>query len=53
MSSFRSKLNLEVNHWVVDIGDTILRGRIRPIANVKIKIIGKMTEKAQFVADEI
>ena len=45
--------DLEGNHWVVDIGDTIWRGRLRPTANLKIKIIGKMTAKTQFVADEI
>lgn len=45
--------DLRENIWVVDIGDTIWKGRLRPAKNLKIKILGKMKGESQFVADEI
>ncbi|RZB29635.1 MAG: hypothetical protein SRB1_01915 [Desulfobacteraceae bacterium Eth-SRB1] len=45
--------DLQKNVWVVDIGDTIWKGRLRPAKNLKIKILGNMKGESQFVADEI
>lgn len=45
--------DLQGNIWVIDIGDTIWKGRLRPAKNLKIKILGKMKGESQFVANEI
>ena len=45
--------DLQGNSWVIDIGNTIWRGRLRPAENLKIKILGQMKEKGQFAANEI
>jgi len=50
------KIQIEDLHghiWVIDISDTIWRGRLRPAQNLRIKIIGQMKGESQFVADEI
>ena len=50
------KIQIEDLHggmWVIDIGDAIWRGRLRPSDNLKIKIIGEMKGRTEFIADEI
>ena len=41
------------NNWVIDIADTIWRGRLKPVEGLKIKILGHMKEQDRFVANEI
>lgn len=45
--------DLQGNNWVIDIGDTIWRGRLRPAEDLKIKILGEMKGQNRFVANEI
>ena len=45
--------DLQGNSWVIDIGDTIWRGRLSPAEDLKIKILGQMKGKGQFTANEI
>ena len=45
--------DLQGNIWVIDIADTVWRGRLRPAENLKIKILGEMTGQNRFVANEI
>ena len=45
--------DLHGNNWVIDIADTIWRGRLRPAEDLKIKILGHMKEQGRFVANEI
>ncbi|MEA3279037.1 MAG: hypothetical protein U9Q38_00330 [Thermodesulfobacteriota bacterium] len=45
--------DLQENIWIIDIGDTIWKGRLKPAKNLKIKILGKMKGESQFIADEI
>ena len=45
--------DLHGNNWVIDISDTIWRGRLSPAENQKIKILGRMKGESQFVAEEI
>jgi uncharacterized protein YdeI (BOF family) len=45
--------DLQGNIWAVDIGDTVWKGRLVPLRNLRIKIIGEMKGKSQFSADEI
>jgi len=45
--------DLQNNIWVIDISDTVWRGRLEPAEGLKIKIVGKMKEKNQFVANGI
>ena len=45
--------DLHGNIWVIDIDDTIWRGRLRPANDLKIKILGKQKDESHFVADEI
>jgi len=45
--------DLKGSIWVIDIADSIWRGRLRPVKNLKIKILGKMLGQNQFKADEI
>ena len=44
---------LKRNVWVIDIGDTIWRGQLSPDEDLKIKILGQMKGKGQFIANEI
>jgi hypothetical protein len=45
--------DLQGNIWIIDIADTIWRGRLRPAEDLKIKILGEMTGQNRFVANEI
>jgi hypothetical protein len=45
--------DLQGKNWLVDISNTIWRGRLRPDIGLKIKLIGKMSGRHQFVASEI
>jgi ATP-dependent 26S proteasome regulatory subunit len=45
--------DLQGNNWVIDIADTIWRGRLRPAEGLKIKILGHMKEQDRFIANEI
>ena len=45
--------DLQGNIWVIDIADTIWRGRLKPDEDLKIKILGHMKEQGRFVANEI
>ena len=45
--------DLQGNYWEIDIGDTIWRGRLRPVENLRIKILGQMKGESEFIADEI
>ncbi len=45
--------DLKGSIWIIDIADTIWRGRLRPVKDLKIKILGKMQAQNQFKADEI
>lgn len=45
--------DLHSNMWVIDIADTIWRGQLRPVDDLKIKILGKQKGQSLFVADEI
>ena len=45
--------DLQGNHWIIDIADTIWRGRLRPAEDLKIKILGEMKGQNRFVANEI
>ncbi|MDI6687920.1 MAG: hypothetical protein QME06_06840 [Desulfobacterales bacterium] len=45
--------DLQGNIWVIDINDTIWKGRLIPAQNLKIKIIGEMKGQNRFVANEI
>jgi len=45
--------DLQGNNWVIDISDTIWRGRLRPAEDLKIKILGEMKGQNRFVANEI
>ncbi|MDM8542522.1 hypothetical protein QUF90_15710 [Desulfococcaceae bacterium HSG9] len=39
--------------WTVMIGNTIWRGQLKPVKNIKIKLIGRMQGEGRFRADEI
>ena len=45
--------DLQGNNWIIDIADTIWRGRLKPAEGLKIKILGKMKGQRSFVANEI
>lgn len=45
--------DLQGNIWVIDIADTIWRGRLRPAEDLEIKILGEMKGQNRFVANEI
>lgn len=44
--------DLDGNIWRVDIAGTAWRGRLTPVPNLDIKLIGKRTGKDRFTADE-
>ena len=46
-------IDLNGNHWIIDISNAFWRGRLRPEAGLEIKLFGKIRIKGQFVATEI
>ena len=46
-------IDLHGNNWVIDISNTLWRGRLRPEVGLEIKLIGKIKVKDQFIATEI
>ena len=45
--------DLQGNYWIINVSGSVWRGRLKPVENQKIKIIGRMAGKNIFVADEI
>jgi len=45
--------DLEGKLWEIEIADTVWRGRLEPVRDLKIKIIGHCPQNGRFVAEEI